>query len=469
MSLQNLSPPIVVEPIHALGAAVAIQGHVAGAELKVFRIQAQSGMLEQIGACTAPLSDVFSIQIPQLNMNDKVFAMQEIQANGQTVTSPDPPQKLLTAVLPHTPLASPYVRTPLYACARKIAVGNIVNGATVEVLRNGSQIFKGPIGYPHITIGVAPPLESGDRIYATQCFLDIPPSQSDTEEAKPYPKGRLPKPSIRSPLIECAPSFEVEDLIPGARLLLFDVQTGMTIGDVITGEPVHSVEVSGGLQRDWKLVAVQQLCGAEDRSPESDVVPVEEISRFGAYFPKFATLPEPGDSFVVVHGVHESTIRVVADGIDIGGGTCFGSTALHLDKPLAMTKLQLIQSLNCQDKEWEVVGGALPTTPAGSVLELSEGDYYSTIANSPLPVMVDFWWTECSPCREAKPHVEKLAKEYAGRVLIASLERVEYDPLSVHHYPAFAFFKPGNDAFVAMVYGWDEPKIRSELDKLIGP
>ncbi|MEA3291985.1 MAG: thioredoxin domain-containing protein [Pseudomonadota bacterium] len=39
-----------------------------------------------------------------------------------------------------------------------------------------------------------------------------------------------------------------------------------------------------------------------------------------------------------------------------------------------------------------------------------------------LPVLVDFWAKWCSPCLVIAPVLEKVARRYAGRVVIAKLE-----------------------------------------------
>ena len=52
---------------------------------------------------------------------------------------------------------------------------------------------------------------------------------------------------------------------------------------------------------------------------------------------------------------------------------------------------------------------------------LTDETFDRTIAESDLPVLVDFFADWCAPCKQMAPHVDQLAAKYQGRALVAKL------------------------------------------------
>jgi thioredoxin 1 len=58
-------------------------------------------------------------------------------------------------------------------------------------------------------------------------------------------------------------------------------------------------------------------------------------------------------------------------------------------------------------------------------IHVTDAAFEKTVLNSPVPVIVDFWAPWCGPCKMVAPTLEKLAKENAGKVLIAKVNTDE--------------------------------------------
>ena len=55
-------------------------------------------------------------------------------------------------------------------------------------------------------------------------------------------------------------------------------------------------------------------------------------------------------------------------------------------------------------------------------LKLDDETFERTVAESTIPVFVDFYANWCAPCRMMAPSVDALAAKHAGRVLVAKLD-----------------------------------------------
>ncbi len=58
-------------------------------------------------------------------------------------------------------------------------------------------------------------------------------------------------------------------------------------------------------------------------------------------------------------------------------------------------------------------------------IHVTDAAFENSILKSELPVVVDFWAPWCGPCRMVAPTLEKLAKEYAGKMVVAKVNTDE--------------------------------------------
>lgn len=83
-------------------------------------------------------------------------------------------------------------------------------------------------------------------------------------------------------------------------------------------------------------------------------------------------------------------------------------------------------------------------------VSVSDEHFVSTVIESSLPVLVDFWAPWCGPCQLVGPVLEELAGEYTGRLRIAKVNTEEDQEqalkYNVQGIPTMILFKDGVEA-----------------------
>lgn len=128
----------------------------------------------------------------------------------------------------------------------------------------------------------------------------------------------------------------------------------------------------------------------------------------------------------------------------------------------------------------EPVKPAEPPRPAASAgggagpldipLHVTDATFGREVLNASLPVMVDFWADWCGPCHRIAPSLEKLAREYSGRVRIAKLN-VDQNQRTAMQYqvqsiPTLLLVKNGK-IVDRLVGALPEPQLRSQVERLL--
>ena len=100
----------------------------------------------------------------------------------------------------------------------------------------------------------------------------------------------------------------------------------------------------------------------------------------------------------------------------------------------------------------------------------TDQNFSSDVLKSKIPVLVDFWAEWCGPCRMLGPIVEKIAKDYAGKIKVGKMN-VDENPdtpgsLGIQGIPTIMIFKNGE--MVKRIVGFQpEDRIKGEIDSVL--
>ena len=85
-----------------------------------------------------------------------------------------------------------------------------------------------------------------------------------------------------------------------------------------------------------------------------------------------------------------------------------------------------------------------------NVVEFTDENFETEVLKSSQPVLVDFWAEWCMPCRMLAPTIEKIAKDYSGKVKVGKLDtdanRDVAAKYSISAIPTVILFRDGQVA-----------------------
>jgi thioredoxin 1 len=103
-------------------------------------------------------------------------------------------------------------------------------------------------------------------------------------------------------------------------------------------------------------------------------------------------------------------------------------------------------------------------------INVTDAEFEKTVIESELPAIVDFWAPWCGPCKMVGPILDKIAKEFAAKVIVAKVNTDNdsewANKYGVQGIPTMLFMANGK-VIHQQVGALPEPMLRTVLDQFL--